>query len=53
MYRRFRYLLLKIHRFPVEDQKSILEENIRSWMAENIQVDDMMVIGFKPLAGRN
>jgi len=49
MYRRFRYLLLKIHKFPVEDQKAILEENIRSWMGSNEQVDDMMVIGFRPL----
>lgn len=49
MYRRFRYLLLTIHRFPVNDQKSILEENIRAWMGRNIQVDDIMVIGYKPL----
>ncbi|MDO9580032.1 MAG: hypothetical protein Q7J06_05630, partial [Bacteroidales bacterium] len=28
MYRRFRHLLLTIHRFPVSDQKYILEENI-------------------------
>ncbi len=49
MYRRFRYLLLTIHRFPVEDQKSILEENLRSWMGENVQVDDIMIIGFKPV----
>ena len=47
MYRRFRYLLLTIHRFPVNDQKSILDENIRTWMGRNIQVDDIMVIGFK------
>jgi serine phosphatase RsbU (regulator of sigma subunit) len=49
MYRRFRYLLLTIHRFPVCDQKSILEENIRTWMGRNVQVDDMLVIGFRPL----
>ena len=49
MYRRFRYLLLTIHRFPVNDQKSILEENIRTWMGANEQVDDIMVIGFRPL----
>lgn len=48
MYRRFRYLLLTIHNFPVADQKSILEENIRSWMGKDNQVDDIMVIGFKP-----
>jgi serine phosphatase RsbU (regulator of sigma subunit) len=52
MYRRFRYLLMTIHRFPVNDQKSILEENIRTWMGSNIQVDDIMVIGFKPLGDR-
>lgn len=51
MYRRFRYLLLTIHKFPVNDQKSILEENIKTWMGTNEQVDDMMVIGFRPLIG--
>jgi len=49
MYRRFRYLLLQIHRFSFKDQKSILEENMRSWMMDNSQVDDIMVIGFRPL----
>lgn len=49
MYRRFRYLLLTIHNFPVTDQKSILEENIRIWMGKNEQVDDIMVIGFRPV----
>jgi serine phosphatase RsbU (regulator of sigma subunit) len=49
MYRRFRYLLMTIHSFPVNDQKAILEENIRTWMGSHEQVDDMMVIGFRPL----
>ncbi len=49
MYRRFRYLLLTIHRFPVNDQKAILDENIRTWIGRNEQVDDIMVIGFRPL----
>lgn len=48
MYRRFRYLLLTIHNFPVSDQKAILDENIKTWMGNNEQVDDMMVIGFRP-----
>jgi serine phosphatase RsbU (regulator of sigma subunit) len=48
MYRRFRYLLTNIHKFNVEDQKSILDENLKSWMGDNSQVDDIMVIGFKP-----
>jgi serine phosphatase RsbU (regulator of sigma subunit) len=49
MYRRFRYLLMTINRFPVEDQKSILEENIKTWMGNAAQVDDILVMGFKPL----
>jgi len=49
MYRRFRHLLLNINHFPVEDQKAILDENIRTWMGNNEQIDDIMVIGFRPL----
>ena len=49
MYRRLRYLLLNIHEFDVKDQKSVLDENIKSWMGTNQQVDDMMIIGFKPI----
>lgn len=48
MYRRFRYLLMTIHQFPMEDQKSILDDNIKAWMGSTPQVDDMLVIGFKP-----
>jgi serine phosphatase RsbU (regulator of sigma subunit) len=49
MYRRLRYLLLNIHEFDVKDQKFILDENIMTWMGTNAQVDDMMIIGFRPL----
>ena len=49
MYRRFRYLLMSIYRFPVDDQKSILEENIKTWMGNTPQIDDILVMGFKPL----
>jgi serine phosphatase RsbU (regulator of sigma subunit) len=49
MYRRFRYLLMTIYRFPAEDQKSILEENINTWMGGTPQIDDVLVIGFKPM----
>jgi serine phosphatase RsbU (regulator of sigma subunit) len=51
MYRRFRYLLTRIHSFPVDDQKSILDDNIKTWMSGKQQLDDMMVLGFKPLSG--
>jgi ligand-binding sensor domain-containing protein/serine phosphatase RsbU (regulator of sigma subunit) len=49
-YRRFRLLLLNIHRLSFSDQKAILHQRIEEWMnGENEQVDDMLVIGFKPL----
>jgi serine phosphatase RsbU (regulator of sigma subunit) len=53
MYRRFKYLLTRIHTFSVDDQKSILDEEVRSWMGKNVQVDDIMVIGFCPLGRRS
>jgi hypothetical protein len=33
----------------VNDQKAILDENLKTWMGDNVQIDDIMVIGFKPL----
>ena len=48
MYRRFRHLLLTIHKFPMEDQKAILEDSIANWSKDEEQVDDMMVIGISP-----
>jgi serine phosphatase RsbU (regulator of sigma subunit) len=49
MYRRFRHLLMTIHNFPVDDQKTILEDNIKTWMGCNPQIDDILVIGFRPV----
>jgi serine phosphatase RsbU (regulator of sigma subunit) len=49
MYRRFRYILITIHRFSMNDQKAILKDNLENWMAGGIQVDDIMVLGFRPL----
>jgi serine phosphatase RsbU (regulator of sigma subunit) len=53
MYRRFRYLLTTIHGFPFTDQKSVIEENIKTWMGGTTQLDDMMVLGFKPIPGKS
>jgi hypothetical protein len=44
---------LTIHRFNVDDQKAILDENLKAWMGNTEQIDDIMVIGFKPLGGRD
>ncbi|HDZ40427.1 MAG TPA: hypothetical protein ENH59_01940 [Bacteroidetes bacterium] len=48
MYRRFRHLLLTIHKFPLEEQKTIIDEAINNWRQGDEQVDDMLVIGIKP-----
>jgi len=48
MYRRFRHLLLTIHKFPFEEQKAIINDSIVSWIGDGEQVDDMLVIGIKP-----
>jgi ligand-binding sensor domain-containing protein/serine phosphatase RsbU (regulator of sigma subunit) len=49
-YRRFRLLLLNIHKMGFGDQKRIIHQKIEEWMdGENEQVDDMLVIGFKPI----
>lgn len=50
MYRRFRHLLLTIHKLTLDQQKTILEETIENWMGKVDQIDDILVIGFKPLS---
>lgn len=47
MYRRLRHLLVTICKFPMDDQRRILEETIIGWMSETDQIDDMMVMGFR------
>ena len=48
-YRRFRHLLMSIHRLPMTEQRQRLEDNIDEWMGwEHDQIDDQMVIGIRP-----
>jgi len=47
-YRRFRHLLLTIHKLPMEKQRSILDASIEEWKGSMDQVDDILVIGIKP-----
>lgn len=47
--RRFKYLLLEIHNKPLEIQKKHLSLSLNKWMANKYeQVDDIMILGFKP-----
>ena len=47
-YRRFRYLLLTIHKFPMKQQRDYLERSIKEWQGDHEQVDDILIVGFKP-----
>jgi len=47
-YRRFRHLLLSIHKLPLSQQKRVLNENIIQWMGGQDQIDDIMVLGIRP-----
>jgi serine phosphatase RsbU (regulator of sigma subunit) len=47
MTRRFRELLLEIHELPMKEQKKALSERFYEWMGENIQIDDILVIGIQ------
>jgi ligand-binding sensor domain-containing protein/serine phosphatase RsbU (regulator of sigma subunit) len=46
-YRRFRHLLLNLHRLPMDKQHEILESNVMEWRGQQEQVDDILVIGIK------
>ncbi len=47
-YRRFRHLLLNIHKLPIEDQKAILHQKLEEWMGtEYEQVDDILIMGYR------
>lgn len=47
-YRRFRHLLLTINQYPMEEQQRLLLERINRWKGGYEQVDDILVIGFRP-----
>jgi serine phosphatase RsbU (regulator of sigma subunit) len=48
-YRRFRHLLMSIHRLSMNDQLHRLEENMNEWMGNGeVQIDDQTVLGIRP-----
>ncbi|MFO7574550.1 MAG: SpoIIE family protein phosphatase [Bacteroidales bacterium] len=48
MNRRIRYFLVTIHEYPLKDQGDILEDNFNTWKGPNEQIDDVLMIGFRP-----
>ncbi len=47
MIKNFKQLLLNIHSKPMEEQKTILLDTLRDWMADTNQVDDILVMGIR------
>jgi serine phosphatase RsbU (regulator of sigma subunit) len=44
---RFYTLLLDIHRKTMVMQKELLEKNLKEWMGDNVQTDDITVMGIR------
>jgi serine phosphatase RsbU (regulator of sigma subunit) len=44
-YRRFRHLLLSIHKLPFDQQANQLDQSLKNWKGNYDQVDDILVIG--------
>ena len=44
---RFRDLLLDIYKMPMEEQQRELELSIEKWRGNNLQLDDMLIVGVK------
>jgi CheY-like chemotaxis protein len=47
MSRNFQEFLLKIHKEPMDVQQKLLDKEFESWRGNNIQLDDILVIGIK------
>jgi phosphoserine phosphatase RsbU/P len=46
-YKQFQELILSIYKKPMADQRSILEKTILDWKGDELQVDDIMILGFR------
>lgn len=49
MYRKFRHLLLNLHHLKMEEQKEMIHAKFEEWRGNEEQVDDILIMGFKPL----
>lgn len=48
-YRRFRHLLLTIHKLPLDQQLTYFDRSFEDWKGEHEQVDDVLILGFRPV----
>jgi serine phosphatase RsbU (regulator of sigma subunit) len=47
MKKKFKRLLLEIQDYPMSKQKELLDKNLRDWMGETPQIDDILVMGIR------
>jgi serine phosphatase RsbU (regulator of sigma subunit) len=47
MIKNFKKMLQEIHMKSMEEQKKIMQQTLREWMAHANQVDDILVIGVR------
>ncbi|MDM8514820.1 SpoIIE family protein phosphatase [Desulfobacterales bacterium HSG16] len=45
--KRLKQLFRTIHKEPMKNQEEILEQNLKAWMKDEKQVDDILVVGFE------
>ena len=46
-YEQFRQLLFGMHKLPMAEQKTLMENDFVDWMGELVQLDDVLVIGMR------
>ncbi len=47
-YKALKELLVTIHAKPMQEQKSILDDTFEKWKGDMEQIDDVVIVGFKP-----
>jgi serine phosphatase RsbU (regulator of sigma subunit) len=47
MYSNFKDLLVRVSTLPIEEQQTIIDEEFEKWRGQEVQVDDILVIGIK------
>lgn len=46
-YKQFQELMIKAHQLPMNEQKKVFNDTVKSWQGNLEQIDDILVIGFR------
>lgn len=47
MYKRFKEFILSIHEKPMDEQRTLIEDEATNWRGEHEQIDDQIIMGIK------